>query len=115
MSSTAIVLICFGTAWLMSLAGLSLALGAFLAGLVISESEHGNRAFSEILPLKDIFSIIFFVSIGMLLDVSSVLRNPIIVILVVLAMMDKILVCFQPTSTKYFLHLRLSLWYSHRS
>ncbi len=80
-----IVLICFGTAWLTSLVGLSLALGAFLAGLVISESEYGSQAFSEILPLKDIFSILFFVSIGMLLDVNSVIRNPVIVILAVLA------------------------------
>ncbi|HEY9204426.1 MAG TPA: cation:proton antiporter, partial [Candidatus Methanoperedens sp.] len=82
-----IVLICFGTAWLTSLVGLSLALGAFLAGLVISESEYGSQAFSEILPLKDIFSILFFVSIGMLLDVNSVLRNPLIVILAVVAIL----------------------------
>ena len=71
-----IVVICFGTAYLTSLVGLSLALGAFLAGLIISESEYGHQAFSEILPLKDIFSILFFVSIGMLLDVGSVLRDP---------------------------------------
>ncbi len=76
-----IVLICFGTAWLTSLVGLSLALGAFLAGLIISESEYGIQAFSEILPLKDIFSIIFFVSIGMLLDVNSVFSSPLVVIL----------------------------------
>ncbi len=76
-----IVLICFGTAYLTSLVGLSLALGAFLAGLIISESEYGHQAFSEILPLKDIFSILFFVSIGMLLDVGSVLRNPWIVLI----------------------------------
>ncbi len=82
---TSIVLICFGTAWLTSLAGLSLALGAFLAGLVISESEYGNQAFSEILPLKDILSILFFVSIGMLLNVNSVLHNPVVIILAVLA------------------------------
>jgi len=78
-----IVLICFGTAWLTSLVGLSLALGAFLAGLVISESEYGQQAFSEILPLKDIFSILFFVSIGMLLDIGSMLRNPLLVLLAV--------------------------------
>lgn len=71
-----IVVICFGTAYLTSIVGLSLALGAFLAGLIISESEYGHQAFSEILPLKDIFSILFFVSIGMLLDVGSVLRDP---------------------------------------
>ena len=80
-----IVLICFGTAYLTSLVGLSLALGAFIAGLVISESEFGHQAFSEILPLKDIFSILFFVSIGILLDVSSMLSAPVVIILVVLA------------------------------
>lgn len=76
-----IVVICFGTAYLTSIVGLSLALGAFLAGLIISESEYGHQAFSEILPLKDIFSILFFVSIGMLLDVGSVLRDPWIILI----------------------------------
>lgn len=85
--SISIVLICIGTAWLTSLVGLSLALGAFLAGLVISESEYGHRAFSEILPIKDIFVILFFVSIGMLLDVGSVLRNPLVVFLAVLSIL----------------------------
>jgi monovalent cation:H+ antiporter-2, CPA2 family len=80
-----IVLICIGTAWLTSLVGLSLALGAFLAGLVISESQYGHQAFSEILPIKDIFVILFFVSIGMLLDVNSVIRNPLYVFLGVLS------------------------------
>ncbi len=76
-----IVVICFGTAYLTSIVGLSLALGAFLAGLIISESEYGYQAFSEILPLKDIFGILFFVSIGMLLDVGSVLRDPWIILI----------------------------------
>ncbi len=76
-----IVVICFGTAYLTSIVGLSLALGAFLAGLIISESEYGHQAFSEILPLRDIFSILFFVSIGMLLDVGSVLRDPWIILI----------------------------------
>ncbi|MBU3967768.1 MAG: cation:proton antiporter [Euryarchaeota archaeon] len=82
-----IVLICFGTAYLTSLVGLSLAIGAFLAGLIISESEYGHQAFSEMLPLKDIFSILFFVSIGMLLDVGSVLRNPMVIILAVMGIL----------------------------
>ncbi len=82
-----IVFICFGTAYLTSLVGLSLALGAFLAGLVISESEYGHQAFSEILPLRDIFSILFFVSIGMLLDLNSVLRDPVLILLGVLAIL----------------------------
>jgi len=82
-----IILICIGTAWLTSRVGLSLALGAFIAGLVISESEYGHQAFSEILPLKDIFSILFFVSIGMLLDVHSVLRNPLLIFFSVIAIL----------------------------
>ena len=60
-------------AWLTSLAGLSLALGAFLAGLVISESEYSSQALGEILPLKELFLSFFFVSVGMLLDLSFLL------------------------------------------
>lgn len=82
-----IVLVCFGTAWLTSLVGLSLALGAFIAGLVISESEYGHQAFSEILPLKDIFSILFFVSIGMLLDVNSIISDIYFIILAVVVVL----------------------------
>ncbi len=62
-------------AWLTSLAGLSLALGAFLAGLVISESEYGAQALGEILPFKELFIAFFFVSVGMLLDLSYVFRE----------------------------------------
>jgi CPA2 family monovalent cation:H+ antiporter-2 len=65
-----IVLVCLGTAWLTSLAGLSLALGAFIAGLVISESEYSNQIVAEVLPFRDTFSSLFFISIGMLLDIS---------------------------------------------
>jgi CPA2 family monovalent cation:H+ antiporter-2 len=63
-----IVFVCFGTAWLTSLSGLSLALGAFVAGLVISESDFSHQIVAEVLPLRDCFSGIFFISIGMLLD-----------------------------------------------
>ncbi|MGL4611760.1 MAG: cation:proton antiporter [Trueperaceae bacterium] len=66
----AIVGICFGTAYLTSLAGVSLSLGAFLAGLLVSESRFGQQAFSEILPLQILFSAAFFVSVGLLLDVG---------------------------------------------
>jgi CPA2 family monovalent cation:H+ antiporter-2 len=62
-------------AWLTSLAGLSLALGAFLAGLVISESEYSAQALGEILPFKELFLAFFFVSVGMLLDLSYVVRE----------------------------------------
>ena len=66
--------ICLGTAWLTAQTGLSLALGALVAGLVISESELSHQIVADVLPLRDCFSGIFFISIGMLLDVE-VLRQ----------------------------------------
>lgn len=71
----AVIAICFGTAYLTALAGVSVSLGAFLAGLVVSESRHSTHAFAEVLPLQIIFSAIFFVSVGMLLDVGFLLSN----------------------------------------
>ena len=71
-----IILMCLGIAWLTSKAGLSLALGAFLAGLVLSESEYSHHALGNILPFRDIFTTFFFVSIGMMLDFSILLRQP---------------------------------------
>jgi CPA2 family monovalent cation:H+ antiporter-2 len=62
-------------AWLTSFAGLSLALGAFLAGLVISESEYSAQALGEVLPFKELFISFFFVSVGMLLDLSYIARE----------------------------------------
>src|SRR5688572_7545752 len=50
--------------------GLSMALGAFVAGLVINESEYAHQALSDIIPLRDLFGMLFFVSVGMLLDPS---------------------------------------------
>ncbi|RJQ23957.1 MAG: hypothetical protein C4560_00540 [Nitrospiraceae bacterium] len=67
---TTIILLCLGIALLTSKFGLSLALGAFLAGLVISESEYAHQATSDILPFKDSFIGLFFVSIGMLMNVG---------------------------------------------
>jgi CPA2 family monovalent cation:H+ antiporter-2 len=67
-----IVLFGLGSAWLTAEFGLSLALGAFLAGLVISESPYGIQAMSDVLPFRDTFSGIFFISIGMLLDLQFV-------------------------------------------
>jgi len=70
-----LIAICFGMAWLASLAGLSLELGAFLAGLVVSESRFSEHAFGEIMPLQILFSATFFVSVGMLLDLSFLASN----------------------------------------
>ncbi len=65
-----VVVLCFATAWLTSVADLSLALGAFFAGLVVSESEYSHQATANILPFREIFISFFFVSVGMLLDVD---------------------------------------------
>lgn len=70
-----IILLCLGTALLTSELGLSLALGAFLAGLVISESEYAYQAISDILPFKDSFNGLFFISIGMLMNLKFLSEN----------------------------------------
>ncbi len=72
----AILGLCIGTAWLTSLAGLSLALGAFLGGMVVADTEYGHRAMGDILPLRDAFVSIFFVSLGMLFDVRILWAHP---------------------------------------
>ena len=79
-----IFLICFAIALLTSRMGMSLAIGAFLAGLMISDSEYSHNAFGDFLPFKDIFTSFFFVSIGMLLDISFLIENLQLVILSVL-------------------------------
>lgn len=82
-----VIAICFGTAYLTSLAGVSLSLGAFLAGLMVSESRFSQHALSETLPLQILFSATFFVSVGMLLDVNFLIRNLPIVIAVIVAVL----------------------------
>jgi CPA2 family monovalent cation:H+ antiporter-2 len=80
-----VLVMCFGVAWLTYLAGLSLALGAFLAGLIISESEYGYHALGNIVPFRDVFTSLFFVSIGMLLDLGFLIKHPDQVALISLA------------------------------
>jgi len=69
------VVLCFATAWLTSAFGLSLALGAFFAGLIISESVYSHQATANILPFREIFMSFFFVSVGMLLDFNFFLSH----------------------------------------
>ena len=82
-----IVALCFAVAWVTSMAGLSLALGAFLAGLIISESPYSHQAFGYVLPLRDAFTSFFFISIGMLLDLDFLMLNPAFIILLALGVM----------------------------
>lgn len=82
-----VIAICFGTAFLTNLAGVSLSLGAFLAGLVVSESRFSEHALGEILPLQILFSAAFFVSVGMLLDLGFLVANLPLVLLAVAAVL----------------------------
>ena len=75
-----IIAIGFAVAWFTSAIGLSLALGAFIAGLTISESEYSHHAFGNIVPFRDVFASFFFVSIGMLLDLSFFGQNVFLVL-----------------------------------
>ena len=82
-----IFVICLATVWITSSAGLSLALGAFLAGLIISNSEYSHHALSNVLPFRDIFISFFFISIGMLLDIRFLMMQPVFIGLVALSVL----------------------------
>jgi len=85
-----IIVICFAVAFITSLMGLSLALGAFMAGLCISESEYSHQATGLIIPFREIFTSFFFVSIGMLLDLNFLVMNlPLVLAFTLLAALAK--------------------------
>jgi CPA2 family monovalent cation:H+ antiporter-2 len=75
----AVVLVCASIAWATEQVGLSLALGAFLAGVVLADSEFSHQALSDVLPLRDLFTSLFFVSVGTLLDLQLLVREPLLV------------------------------------
>ncbi len=85
--------LCFAITFLTAEAGLSLALGAFLAGLIISESEYSHQATGTIIPFKILFTSIFFISIGMLLDLGFFFENAAIILsLVIFVFITKALI-----------------------
>jgi len=85
-----IIVICFAVAFVTSLMGLSLALGAFMAGLCISESEYSHQATGLIIPFREIFTSFFFVSIGMLLDLNFLVMNlPLVLLFTLVAAIVK--------------------------
>ena len=114
--SLSVLCITLGIAAITHQAGLSLALGAFLAGLVLSESDFGNQAASEVLPMKDSFSAVFFVSVGMLLNISYLAEKwPLFTVGLALIMTAKFLVvlavCFlfrSPSKISVFVALALA-------
>jgi CPA2 family monovalent cation:H+ antiporter-2 len=75
----AVLFLVLASALATSWAGLSAALGAFLAGLILSESEYGHQAMADIAPLRDAFNAVFFVSIGMLFDPRILAAEPVFV------------------------------------
>jgi CPA2 family monovalent cation:H+ antiporter-2 len=81
----ALVLVCLGSAALTGAMGWSLALGAFLAGLALSESEYATQTLAEVLPFRDTLASLFFISVGMLLDLRFVAANSLLVACLVVA------------------------------
>jgi len=76
--------ICIIVAWLTNQAGLSYTLGAFVAGLIIGESDYNIDALSHIIPFRDVFASIFFLSIGMLLNTTSIFSSTPFMLLILL-------------------------------
>ncbi|NWF90432.1 MAG: cation:proton antiporter [Ignavibacteriaceae bacterium] len=74
-----VILLILGTAYLTHSFGLSFALGAFISGLILAESEFSHQVESEIIPLKDAFNSVFFVSVGLLLNTQFVFNHPILI------------------------------------
>ena len=70
-----VILTCFGVAWMVTFTGVSLAIGALIAGLIISGSEYSHQAASIVLPFRDIFTSFFFISVGMLVDIRFLMDH----------------------------------------
>ena len=86
--------ICLAMSWLTHSFGFSLALGAFLAGILVSETEYSHQVVAEILPFRDVFASVFFVSIGMLVDLQFVAQHAVVVFGLALAVVvAKALAC----------------------
>jgi len=86
--------LCLAVAFASDYFGISLALGAFVAGLLISESDYAHQALAEVIPLRDIFATLFFVSLGMLIDPRFLMDNIGAVSVVVIAIVGgKFIIC----------------------
>jgi CPA2 family monovalent cation:H+ antiporter-2 len=78
------IVFCFSIAWLTSSVGLSLALGAFFAGLIISESDYSHHATANVLPFREIFVSFFFISVGSMLNLNFFFNNILLILLLVI-------------------------------
>ncbi len=81
-----VISIALGSAWLMSQLGFSVALGAFLAGMLLADTEYSHRATSDIIPLRDAFTSFFFISLGMIFDWRVFADAPVLAVLMVLGL-----------------------------
>lgn len=79
-STATALLVVIGTAWLMELAGISMALGAFLAGMLLADSEYRHELESQIEPFKGLLLGLFFISVGMSADIGLLLREPLLIL-----------------------------------
>lgn len=104
-----VIVLCFGVAWLTSSVGLSLALGAFFAGLIISESEYSHQATANVLPFREIFISFFFISVGSLLDLQFFFKN----ILTILAFVIAVFLIKKTSVVLIALSLKYNLKASH--
>jgi K+:H+ antiporter len=107
--SLTVLVICFAVAFLTHSLGLSLALGAFLAGLIISETEFTWETLGNIIPFKHVFTSLFFVSIGMLLDVKFLIERPAMIVLVAFSVMVLKLILISITVSLLGFPLRTSI------
>lgn len=90
-----LIALCLGVAVITAKLGLSIAMGAFVAGLMISEIDYADQALAKILPLRDTFASLFFASIGMLIDPAILISNfAIILELVALVLLGKAVIIF---------------------
>jgi CPA2 family monovalent cation:H+ antiporter-2 len=99
----AVLSIGLGTAWVMSELGLSLALGALLAGMVLAEAGYGERAVTSALPLRDVLLSVFFISLGMLFDPAALIEEPgaVIAIVVTLLLGKTVIAAIAATLMRY--------------
>ncbi|MDD8020040.1 MAG: cation:proton antiporter [Acidobacteriota bacterium] len=97
------LLVCLGMSYLTASVGFSLALGAFLAGIILSESSYSHQIVSDILPFRDVFSSIFFISVGMLLDTRLVwgLRRPVLLVVIGILLIKGLVVIFTVRLLKF--------------
>ncbi|MGF1520787.1 MAG: cation:proton antiporter [Leptolyngbyaceae cyanobacterium] len=88
-----VIALCLGVAWITSILGLSIEMGAFVAGLMVAEVDYSEQALGRILPLRDTFACLFFASVGMLIDPEVLLANWAVILgLVTLVMLGKALI-----------------------